>query len=332
MDTIDADVLIIGAGIAGLIAAQRLHANGFRVVVLEKDKQAGGRLATRTVGQGRADSGAQFFTVRSAIFQPLVRKWLEEGVVYEWSRGWSDGSLLTTPPDGYPRFAAYGGFERLVQRLAQGADIRIANYVAGIGFSNGTFNVTQQAGEPLRCRGVIVTAPVPQALRLFNAGGVRLPEAIRQSLETIQYAPCLCGLFAIRGDTNLPEPGVLQRPGESISWIADNERKGISSGGRVLTVHANRDASYLHWSLQDEVVLAWMLEEIKPWLRVDVEIIETRLERWDYAVPTNVYPAPYLLGQHPGPFAFSGDAFDGPRVEGAALSGLAAADAISLYL
>ena len=332
MNAIDADVVIIGAGIAGLMAARRLHASRIRVVVLEKGEQAGGRLATRAVGQGRADSGAQFFTVRSTLFQSFVTRWLEEEVVYEWSRGWSDGSLLAMPPDGYPRFAANGGFERLVQRLARGLDIRIANNVTSIGFSNDTFNVSQQAGEPLRCRGVVVTTPVPLALRLINAGGLRLSTAIRQSLETIQYAPCLCGLFAIRGDTYLPEPGVLQRPGESISWIADNERKGLSSGGRVLTVHANRDASYLHWSLPDEVVLAWMLEAIMPWLQVDVEIIEGRLERWDYAVPTTVYPAPYLLGQHPGPIAFAGDAFDGPRVEGAALSGLAAADAISPYL
>jgi predicted NAD/FAD-dependent oxidoreductase len=159
-----------------------------------------------------------------------------------------------------------------------------------------------------------------------------LSDAIRRSLETIQFAPCLCGLFAISGDTYLPEPGVLQRPGESISWIADNARKGISPGGRVLTVHANRDASYACWSLTDEAVLAWMLEEIKPWLRAGVEIIEARLERWDYAVPTIVYPAPYLLSRHPGPIAFAGDAFNGPRVEGAALSGLAAADALALNL
>ncbi|MBE0566903.1 MAG: NAD(P)-binding protein [Krumholzibacteria bacterium] len=59
-----ADVLVVGAGMSGLMAAQTLTDQGVRVLVLEKDSSVGGRLATRRIGGGRADQGAQFFTAR----------------------------------------------------------------------------------------------------------------------------------------------------------------------------------------------------------------------------------------------------------------------------
>lgn len=42
-----ADVVVIGAGVAGLAAARRLHERGFRVLVLEARQRIGGRVFTR---------------------------------------------------------------------------------------------------------------------------------------------------------------------------------------------------------------------------------------------------------------------------------------------
>jgi monoamine oxidase len=43
----DADVIVVGGGIAGLFAAFRLHLGGFSVILLEADKQTGGRVKSR---------------------------------------------------------------------------------------------------------------------------------------------------------------------------------------------------------------------------------------------------------------------------------------------
>ena len=51
-------VTVIGAGLAGLIAAQQLHNNGHDVVVLDKGKSPGGRLATRRIGDATLDHGS----------------------------------------------------------------------------------------------------------------------------------------------------------------------------------------------------------------------------------------------------------------------------------
>ena len=73
--------LVIGAGIAGLIAARALRAAGHRVLVLDKGRGVGGRMATRRIEGGVFDHGAQFVTVRDPRFQQIVEGWQAKGVV-----------------------------------------------------------------------------------------------------------------------------------------------------------------------------------------------------------------------------------------------------------
>src|SRR4051812_5903801 len=70
------DVLIVGAGLAGLMAGHVLADAGKRVVLLDKGRSVGGRMATRRIGGGLADHGAQFFTVRDPEFGKFVERWI----------------------------------------------------------------------------------------------------------------------------------------------------------------------------------------------------------------------------------------------------------------
>lgn len=58
----DADVIVIGAGLSGLVCATRLVAGGARVRVLEARDRVGGRLLGRLVGDGLFDLGGQWWT------------------------------------------------------------------------------------------------------------------------------------------------------------------------------------------------------------------------------------------------------------------------------
>ena len=66
--------VVVGAGIAGLMAGRTLARAGHEVIVLDKGTSVGGRMATRRIGEATFDHGAQFFTVQlSALgldFQP----------------------------------------------------------------------------------------------------------------------------------------------------------------------------------------------------------------------------------------------------------------------
>ena len=67
--------VVVGAGLSGLVAAQTLQQDGHEVLVLDKGRSVGGRLATRRIGNATFDHGAQFFTVRNNAFAEHV--WLD---------------------------------------------------------------------------------------------------------------------------------------------------------------------------------------------------------------------------------------------------------------
>ncbi len=59
--TVDTDVVVVGAGLAGLSAARELRKAGARVTVLEARSRVGGRTVNHDLGGGRTvDSGGQF--------------------------------------------------------------------------------------------------------------------------------------------------------------------------------------------------------------------------------------------------------------------------------
>jgi renalase len=51
------DVLIIGAGMSGAVAASEFAKAGLRVMVLDKGRCVGGRMATRRIGDAVFDHG-----------------------------------------------------------------------------------------------------------------------------------------------------------------------------------------------------------------------------------------------------------------------------------
>ena len=241
----EVDVLIVGAGICGLAAAANLTERGLRVTILDKGRVVGGRLGTRRVGLGRADHGAQFFTARSERFAALVQTWRDDNLVFRWSTGWSDGSLLDAPTnDGHPRYAVHGGMNNLAQYLAaqlarRGVRVETNVQATAVAPNGNGWQVQDDSGRIRRSRSLVLTAPVPQSLALLSAAGVALAAEQRAALEAVAYAPCLCALCWAEGTVWLPAPGAVQRPQADISWIADNQRKGISPYAPVFTLHAS---------------------------------------------------------------------------------------------
>lgn len=319
------DVVIVGAGLAGLMAARQLQAAGKSVTVLDKGSSVGGRLATRRIGEGLADHGAQFFTVRTAEFQQQVDDWLARDVVYVWGHGWSDGSLKRTPKDGHPRYVTRGGMNQLAKDLAQGIDdIRVDTRVTRLESVKDGIQVTMSGGDALVSSLVILTPPAPQAYDLTK--NLSYTAADRKVLDRIEYGPCLAGMFVIDGAVNLPEPGALQDFERTVYWIADNHAKGISDE-RIVTAHAGTQFSRDHYDAPAEDIAERLREGIAEFLADDATVTDVQIKRWRYSVPITTHPHDYYVCETL-PLLYAGDAFGGRgRVEGAYMSGLAAGKA-----
>lgn len=321
----DIDVIIIGAGLSGLVAARQLEAAGARVLVLEKARSTGGRMATRRMGGGQADHGAQFFTTRTPEFQRQIEAWMSEGKVDVWGYGWSDGSLKRTPIDGHPRYYALEGMNSLARDMAKELhDVRINVRIMHAEYRGERWILTDDSERHYDAPVLILTPPVPQSLDLLM--DVKLTNEDRSALSRIEYGPCLCGLFVVEGEVDLPEPGALQDFNQPIYWIADNQRKGISPT-RTITVHAGVAYSRQHFDALDETVLDHLAGPIKDRLMPGAHIVERQLKKWRYSVPLTTHPFDCLVAEGL-PLIFAGDAFGGRgRMEGAYHSGLAAAEA-----
>lgn len=330
--SLQADVIIVGAGIAGLMAGNWLQENGRSVIILEKEAALGGRMATKQLENGRADTGAQFFTVREPQFQSYVQQWIDAGVVFEWSRGWADGSMVANNADKYPRYAVNQGMAALCQHLGQQLMIRQQIEVTSVSQQETKWQLLTIDGTTFISNALILTSPMPISFALLARGQVMLTPEDRYQLEQIEFAPCWTSVVEIEGTLDLPSPGAIQRPEATVSWIADNRQKGISQNNTVLTMHISPQKSRL-WALSPAHEIEGVFrQEIRPFLAKDSVIKKITVHYWPYAIPTTTHPARTLLAQNVPPLAFAGDAFAGPRVEGAALSGLAAAMQINQQL
>jgi predicted NAD/FAD-dependent oxidoreductase len=138
-------------------------------------------------------------------------------------------------------------------------------------------------------------------------------------------------LFWIEGDVTLPSPGAIQRPNKTISWIADNKQKGVSPKATILTAQANPAVSQMWYEAPNNELVGMFVGELRPFLHKNSTIKAYHIHRWRYALPTVLHPQRTLLAANLPPLAFAGDAFNGPRVEGAVLSGLTAVEQLIIH-
>lgn len=313
--------IVVGAGLSGLMAARTLTDHGWSVTIFDKGRGVGGRLATRRIStpDGRTailDHGAQFFTVRDSRFASLVGEWLRAGVVREWCRGFG-------VDDGHPRYVANGGMTALAKHLANGLDVRTSNLVFAVkpGASK-QWAVVIDDGAEHEADAVVMTCPLPQSYSLTVTTGHELPS----DLLMTDYERTIGLLTVLDKPSAISAPGGLQHPDAVFSWIGDNMAKGVSPIPAV-TFHANPEWSSAHWDDDAETGLAMLTEFAAPYLG-DARIVASEYKKWRFATPKKMWPEP-CYATADDTLVFAGDAFAGPKVEGAVLSGLAAGTRIA---
>lgn len=344
-------IAIIGAGVTGLTCARALQDNNVEVVVFDKGRAPGGRLASPRAPDLSADLGAQYFTARDPRFLRHVQSWMHDGIIAPWN-----GRIMAMTADGQnlretahrERYVGIPKMRAIAARLAEGLDVRVSHrvdtlertetgyQVQGIlGDSNVALRPRDPAShEPLVSWGTfdvaLVCLPADQALVLLENVGSTLATTVSQT----RLAPCLALGFTPDPATplNVPFDGLFVGTDDDserlISWIARDSSKPGRGSEETWVVHAAPNWSRTHLRDPREDLENQLLAEVARLVGLSrLEARATLLHRWAYAS----VPSPLDVGALFDPalhLGVAGDWSAGGRVEGAFLAGLALAEQI----
>jgi len=324
------NIAVVGAGIAGLTLG-RLLADQAKVVVFEKSRSVGGRMATRRNGEFSFDHGAQFFTARSRLFRRFLQDYRVRGVIQEWQP-----RVLTLVAEGKPwkrdwfepHYVAVPGMTALCKAMAEGLELRLGSTVAGLKqLGHGRWAVqTQESTCADEFDWVLFTTPPPQASSLLPADFVH-----HAVLEAIGMEPCIALLLGLEGKPPWRfDAARIRHP--LLDWITCESSRPGRSQAFGLTLHSSAQWAAQHFEATDEELAKQMLAAFQSVLAAPLpSLVLQELKRWRYA-KAPACGEPLLLLDAELQLAACGDWCRDGRVEGAFLAAHELAGALRHWL
>jgi hypothetical protein len=307
--------LIIGAGMSGLAAATDLQNNGWEVTILDKGRGVGGRMSTRRMTDGKADHGAQYFSTKTPNFQEFTKQLLTENIAAEWQVEGKE----------YARYVGKSGMSGIPKFMANGLDIRTGERVNKIEKTASGYAVSTESKNTYEADALVLTSPAPQTIDLLRNVTFEVTDSVFDSLNAINYLPCISVMALLNAPTNIPAPGNLTFENEAIAWVADNFQKGITKP-QTVTIHASAEYSKAHLEDNLDAVRDELLAGVSQWVSPE-SIVEKQIHRWRYSLADERHSEPFLSVNDS--LLLGGDGFGIGNIEGAFISGKAMAAALS---
>lgn len=238
----DADIFILGAGLAGLHAAHLLTKAGRDVVVLEANDRVGGRLFTLDHGAGFTEGGGELI---NATYKRVLNATSRLGLVATSNAdasnktgNWQDGQVVEDQeqkrtifaqhfnPFSEATFSIDGGAQRLPEAMAKNlprAPI-LKSYIKALEVSDTLVTATDHTGRIWRAPEMICTLPFG-ALRHLK---------INAPIPALQKAAI----------ARLPYAQIVQVHFRAMSpfWTKDHLPADMWTDGPISQVTASRDA------------------------------------------------------------------------------------------
>lgn len=360
------DVAVIGAGAAGLICAQQLQRSGYRVVVLEKSRGLGGRMATRRLEGTWADHGLRSLEVQGNLTQQLIQILCDRQIIHPWTNAVyvaQGNSLILSQANSAPRYASANGITAVAKFLATGLEIRRGQRVTaiapqpGVGWSF-TLDPVSEAIDPPCAKAVVLAIPAPQALALLEPlAAAGLSTEMLDSLRSVQFDPCITAIAAyakfpdqLHSKQNQLTANPLRAvtyPGHPVlDWVGLESSKGAIAAGTDIsaivpfTVVIQSSAGFathyldaIDLSTVARQLLQAAAQALGDWI-TQPDVLQ--VHRWRYAFVQSPHSEtcsePCLMTTTPFPIACSGDWCHGKQLENALASGLETAQQIDRLL
>lgn len=309
------DVIVVGAGLAGLAAARELDRLGLDVGVVEREAAVGGRCATLLLGGQPADPGSAFLHGRTPEFVAALES------VHATARwGWparGDGPGAPCQPDALDpaqRRVVYAeGLDRLPRHLATGLDVRCGRELRALREVRGGVELTFADGETASARGVVLTAPLPESRALLDSLNAGALARLAPVLDLVVTEPC--AVVVARYPRDVPAPAwdvSLPEWGPLATLVHDSTKRGDGAvptfvlHGRGSWSRACAGSPAQAWAQE---LLALAAQRHGAWLAAP-EAIVTRAWAHARVVRPTELAAPLLEPlEHGGLIGLAGDAF-----------------------
>lgn len=336
------DIAVIGAGMAGLVCAQQLSQAGYSVVVVEKSRGVGGRVATRRLQGTVADHGTCYLKPKGELLGQFVELLEKRQILEVWTdtvEKFNSDSGLRTQDSGLC-YVAPGGMSAIAKFLAQGLNILLNQRAIAIHPTpENTWRLTlESSNAEIIAKAVVVAIPAPQALALLAPLSESILDAeFLENLRSVEFSPSISVM------AGYPQPHLPLTSWKALTFVDDADLGwiGLDSSKRPhpqqphFVLQSSAKFAQLHLETEDlQPVGKYMLQKAAqtlalPWLS-NPEWLQ--VHRWRYAFPSHPWNAAFLSAKNHLPLVCCGDWCGGNLVEGAMLSGIAAASEINNQL
>ncbi len=327
------EIAVVGAGVAGLTCARKLQQAGRQVVVFDKSRGLGGRLATRRLANTHADHGVCYLQPKGAAFGSLIDELVNKQILRIWTNRihrLATNDVLQPPAKFAPCYAAPLGATSIARYLGQDLEVINNQAITEISPVGNRWQINS-ADSHWTAEQIVVAVPPAQALAI--AGKVTNPSCVDQ-ISSVNFAPSITSIAVFPKSqqaavAQLPWQGIQCIDHPILGWIGLDSSKQLDPVQPVLVVQSSAEFATQHFDAPDlKPIGRQLLASAIPFAPgLDApEILQ--VHRWGYAFAQNPVSDLFLTAQTIAPLYFCGDWCGGNRVESAFLSGSALAEKI----
>ena len=350
-----AQVVVIGAGLTGLVVARSLQQRGYGVRVLEKSLGTGGRLNTRRVKEGRADRGVRYLDGGLPLTAELIPPLRGRGIVKPWpGTGFQYCPSGVMPVEIQDRYCAPEGVSQVAKALAQGVEVSLNHRAIALVPPNPQAStphwtihcdhprsenprqpLTYPPEDQIEASAVIMAIPAPQAealLATIPANRCPMVSTLLAAIAPIRYDPCFSVTATYAAARDLDPPALrnwqgIELPDDmTLAWIAREDRKCPDKIQPIVGFQSSAAFAERWVDAQDLYAIGrQLLARAEQLLNLPFRHPQSfQVHRWRYAQVVNPLTEPYLQDSLTDLWV-GGDWCGGNNVEAALASGVAIA-------
>ncbi len=298
---------------AGLMCARRLTNAGFKVLIFDKGKGIGGRIASRKIEHGLFNHGASSIPDFQTRFDlPKFTRDLLEQAIKE--------KILVETKNG---FTSFGSMKNFTQYMATDIEIMTNKELIYFNLNESQFELffkDDRSTLKHNCK-LIFALPQPQSYALLNHKFPKI--AIR--IKSAKMRPSITGLYAFK-DPLEPKQSTLEN--DNIFAQHENDRAGQNLQLDCWTVHSKPLYGKSWKQLSKEEIKFKLLEEFKSFqFNNFTDPIYTAGHRWLYGFGETPLGSNFIYDRN-FKIGICGDWCKGDTILDAAISGTALAEEI----